>query len=98
MIPQLHARMRQVLAAMGVIALGSMFWGAPAVSASSASLPSTTGGVHGYAGIAGQSGHNFTSNELKIISSQSDMVVITSSGANVTKVSMAPYSGTLLKG
>jgi hypothetical protein len=67
--------MRQVLAAMGMIALGSMFWSATAVSATSASLPATTGGVHGYTGIAGHPGHTFTSNELRIIASQSDLVV-----------------------
>ena len=38
-------------------------------------LPSTIGGVHGYTGVQGHSGHTFTTAELRTIADQSDIVV-----------------------
>jgi hypothetical protein len=60
---------------MRVLAVSVMATLALAGPAYAAPLPSTIGGVHGFTGLQGHVGHNFTSSELRTIARQSDIVV-----------------------
>ena len=68
MIRLTSGRMR----ALGTAAIALLVSAMPAYAAP---LPSTLNGVHGFTGLQGHMGHNFTSTELRTIARQSDIVI-----------------------